>query len=84
MTKGRLDIIRGFMEKHGIPGRDLYALPSSGRTFPDGAHYRMEIAGIERASTLERRSSMKPSAGRFPFTGSLQRWGGPPTAIFKN
>jgi len=53
MTKGRLDIIRGFMEKHGIPGRDLYALPSSGRTFPDGAHYRMEIAGIERASTFE-------------------------------
>jgi hypothetical protein len=41
------------MEKLGIPGRDLYALPSSGRTFPDGSHYRMEIAGVERASTME-------------------------------
>lgn len=45
--------IRDFMEKTGVPGRDLYDLPTSGKTFPDGAHYRIEIAGVERASTME-------------------------------
>ncbi len=45
--------IRGFMEKHSIPGRDLHDLPSSDKTFPDGANYRIEIAGVERASTME-------------------------------
>lgn len=45
--------IRNAMEKHGIPGRDLYELPTSPLTFPDGAHYRMEISGVERLSTLE-------------------------------
>lgn len=41
------------MEKQSIPGRDLYGLPTSEKTFPDGAHYRFEIAGVERASTME-------------------------------
>ena len=45
--------IRDAMEKHGVPGRDLYELPTSPLTFPDGAHYRMEISGVERLSTLE-------------------------------
>jgi hypothetical protein len=45
--------IRDFMEKEGIPGRDLYELPTSKKTFPDGTHYRIEIAGVERASTME-------------------------------
>jgi hypothetical protein len=48
-----LEQIRDFMEKQGIPGRDAYDLPSSKKAFPDGAHYRMEIAGVERASTME-------------------------------
>jgi len=30
------------IEKYGIPARDLYDIPTSGATFPDGAHYRME------------------------------------------
>ena len=41
------------MEKEGIPGRNLYDLPSSNRAFPDGANYRIEVAGVERASTME-------------------------------
>jgi hypothetical protein len=45
--------IRDFMEKEGIPGRDAYDLPTSAKAFPDGANYRIEIAGIERASTME-------------------------------
>lgn len=47
-----LKTIRAFMEKQGIPGRDAWDLPDSGKTFPDGAHFRIEIAGIERASTM--------------------------------
>ena len=45
--------IRNYMEKEGIPGRDAYDLPTSPKTFPDGANYRIEIAGVERASTME-------------------------------
>jgi len=45
--------IRDFMEKEGIPGRDAYDLPTSQKIFPDGANYRIEIAGVERASTME-------------------------------
>jgi hypothetical protein len=49
-----LNEIRSFMEeKLGVPGRDPWSLPTSPHTFPDGAHFRIEIAGVERASTLE-------------------------------
>jgi hypothetical protein len=41
------------MESMGIPGRDAHDLPTSDKTFPDGTHYRIEIAGVERASTME-------------------------------
>jgi len=41
------------MEKHGVPGRDLYSLPTSEKRFPDKCHYRIEISGVERPSTLE-------------------------------
>lgn len=49
----RLKQIRDFMEKQGIPGRDGYDLAPSGKAFPDGANFRIEIAGVERASTME-------------------------------
>jgi len=45
--------IRNFMEKEGIPGRDAWDLPTSKKSFADGANYRIEIAGVERASTME-------------------------------
>ncbi len=45
--------IRDFMESMGIPGRDLWELPDSPMTFPDGTHWRVEIAGVERPSTME-------------------------------
>lgn len=48
-----LSKIRDFMENKGIPGKDAYDLPTSTKTFPDGANYRIEIAGVERASTME-------------------------------
>jgi hypothetical protein len=46
------DVAR-MMEKVGIPGQDAYDLPSSTKTFPDGAHYRMEVSGVERPKVLE-------------------------------
>jgi hypothetical protein len=48
-----LTTIRGLMEALGIPGRDAYDLPTSPKSFPDGANFRIEIAGVERASTME-------------------------------
>jgi len=48
-----LNTIQNFMEKQGIPGRDGYELEASGKAFPDGANFRIEIAGIERPSTME-------------------------------
>jgi len=41
------------IEKYGVPGRDLYELPTSKKRFPDGCHFRIEISGVERPSTLE-------------------------------
>lgn len=32
---------------------EIYDLPSSNKTFPDEANYRFEIAGLERATTME-------------------------------
>ncbi|MCL6451817.1 MAG: hypothetical protein K6T75_11040 [Acetobacteraceae bacterium] len=48
-----MDRVRRAMEGAGIPSGDSYDLPTSGATFPDGAHYRIEISGIERLTTLE-------------------------------
>lgn len=45
--------VQKMLEAVGIPGRDAYDLPSSEKTFPDGAHYRMEISGVERPQVLE-------------------------------
>ncbi|MGD8997156.1 MAG: hypothetical protein PVH80_03540, partial [Anaerolineae bacterium] len=41
------------MEAAGIPGQDAHDLPSSTKMFPDGAHYRMEVSGVERPKVLE-------------------------------
>jgi len=41
------------IEKYNIPSRDLYELPSSLLRFPDGAHYRNEISGIESLDDME-------------------------------
>lgn len=47
-----LNKIRYFMEKQGVPGRDGYDLAASGKAFADGANFRIEIAGVERATTM--------------------------------
>ena len=34
--------LRKYVAGLGLPVRDVYELPTSGKTFPDGAHFRME------------------------------------------
>jgi hypothetical protein len=46
------DIQRALKEV-GLPENDLYDLPTSEKTFPDGAQYRIEISGVERYPVLE-------------------------------
>ncbi len=41
------------MERLGMPKGDLYELPTSPKTFPDGANYRVEISGMETVKVLE-------------------------------
>ncbi len=41
------------IERLGMPKGDLYELPTSPKTFPDGANYRVEISGMETVKVLE-------------------------------
>lgn len=53
MYKARkLEEIQQFMEQSGVPGSENLNLPASEKAFPDGCHYRIEIAGVERYSTM--------------------------------
>jgi hypothetical protein len=47
-----MDKVAQAMERAGFPSTDLYDLPTSTKTFPDGAHYRVEISGIETPKVL--------------------------------
>ena len=49
----KLDDVSKLLEKAGFPGRDDYTLAPSGKTFPDGCHWRLEIAGVDGAEQLE-------------------------------
>jgi len=49
----KMDEVSRWMEQAGIPGRDAYDLPSSPKRFKDGAHYRMELSGLEGPKVLE-------------------------------
>jgi hypothetical protein len=57
-----LSEIQKFMEKTGLPGRDAHDLPTSKKSFPDGAQYRIEIAGIEY---YENFAAMMEEAGKY-------------------
>lgn len=48
-----IEKITAALERAGMPKGDLHELPSSPKTFPDGAHYRVEISGIETAKVLD-------------------------------
>lgn len=44
---------RDLIEKLGFPSKDAHDLPSSNKTFPDGAQYRVEIPSVEGPASLE-------------------------------
>jgi hypothetical protein len=44
---------RDFLRSIGLPGGDLHDLPTSGKRFPDGAQYRVEIPSTEGPRALE-------------------------------
>lgn len=43
---------RLFLESLGMPGGDLYSLPTSNKRFDDGGQYRFEVPGIQTPGTL--------------------------------
>ena len=47
------DIVNYIETKTDYPVKDRYDMPTSTKTFEGGAHYRMEITGIERAVNYE-------------------------------
>ena len=49
MKKG--EIVKA-VEKMDMPKGDLYDLPTSPKTFPDGGNYRVEISGVETPKVL--------------------------------
>ncbi|NLY39587.1 MAG: peptidase, partial [Firmicutes bacterium] len=44
---------RDFIAKLDLPKSDLYDLPTSGKTFPDGCHYRLEVPTVNSAEALK-------------------------------
>ena len=50
---GRMATARELLSNLGLPTEDSIGLPDSRLTFDDGGHYRIEISGVERLSTLE-------------------------------
>ena len=53
IDQNRTIAIESALGEMGVPSRDADTLPTSNRTFPDGGHYRIEISGVERLSTLQ-------------------------------
>ena len=45
---------RDFLEKLGVPSRDLYDLPTSNKRFPDGSQFRIEIPSVESPEMLQK------------------------------
>jgi len=47
------DETRKSLEALGLPKGDLYELSTSGKTFPDGAHFRIEVPTVNSFDALE-------------------------------
>jgi len=47
------DETRSSLSALGLPSGDLYDLPTSGKTFPDGAHFRMEVPTVNSFDALQ-------------------------------
>ncbi|KXA88745.1 peptidase [candidate division MSBL1 archaeon SCGC-AAA259D14] len=53
MEKKVFSETREALEKLGLPGSDLYELPTSEQTFPDGCQYRIEVPTINSDQAME-------------------------------
>jgi len=42
-------LLRRFLGRMGLPEGDLWELLESGATFPDGAHFRIEVPTVNTA-----------------------------------
>src|SRR5918999_2129854 len=51
-TRNGMAATRRFVERLGLPGGDLHALPASPHRFPDGGQYRIEIPSVEGPAAL--------------------------------
>lgn len=51
--KNSMEETRDFLRRIGLPGGDLYDLPTSQKRFPDGAQYRFEVPGIQGPTTMK-------------------------------
>lgn len=71
------DDTRKYLEKIGLPGTDLYDLPTSGATFPDGAHFRIEVPTVNTAEAvaalLERAEELGVTINRVTETYGMFR-----------
>jgi hypothetical protein len=52
-AKKMFEDLREFSKKLGLPPGDLYELPTSGQTFPDGAHFRIEVPTVNSPDGLK-------------------------------
>jgi hypothetical protein len=67
------------LASQGLLPADDYRLTASPKRFPDGGHYRLEISGVERLSTLE---AMLDEAGRRGvFVNRVVAFGGGATLL---
>lgn len=71
----------GILAAQGLPEADDYALTPSTMRFPDGGHYRLEISGVERVSTL--RALLDESAKHGVFINRIVAFGGGTTLLTK-
>jgi hypothetical protein len=72
----------GILTSQGLLPADDYALTPSTKRFDDGGHYRLEISGVERLSTLE--ALLDESEKQGVFINRIVSFGGGSTLLSKN
>ena len=84
MTSTAVESLRGadILTAQGFLAADDYALADSGKTFPDGGNYRLEISGVERMSTMETLLSESEKQG--VFVNRIVAFGGGATLLNKS
>lgn len=63
MDKVFYEKTRKSLVRLGLPAGELNELPTSGRTFPDGAHYRLEVPTINSADAMKALLETATAAG---------------------